>query len=260
MEENELDQIKIGRFIAEMRKKQTMTQKQLAEKLGISDKAVSKWECGKSMPDNSILLELCKILEINVNELLSGELLSTENYHGKAEENMMNLIHETEKSKQQSTFVPMLLSLATLIVVLCTAFLSVNGSMFWFMDSLSFIIIAGITMAILIASSCVKDFFHSFGICYRKKTLATATPDEIRQAWIAFRLALISVLLSGTLFSVMQVIIILQTYFSDNVSDILLMPAFAVSFLSLLYSLIIDLFLLPTGVRLKKLLLSKTME
>ena len=68
-----MDQIKIGKFIAEMRKEQNMTQKQLAELLNISDKTISKWECGKGMPDNSILLELCEALHINVNELLSGE-------------------------------------------------------------------------------------------------------------------------------------------------------------------------------------------
>lgn len=71
-----MDQVKIGKFIATIRKENNITQKQLAEKLGVSDKAVSKWECGKSMPDNGLLLNLCKELNINVNELLSGERLS----------------------------------------------------------------------------------------------------------------------------------------------------------------------------------------
>ena len=69
----DMDQIKIGKFIASRRKEQGMTQAALAEKLGISDKAVSKWETGKSMPDSGIMLDLCEILEITVNELLSGE-------------------------------------------------------------------------------------------------------------------------------------------------------------------------------------------
>lgn len=77
-----------------------MTQRKLAEKLGISDKAVSKWETGKSMPDNSLLLELCGILDVNVNELLSGEKLSEDNYHGKAEENMVNLMEESLREKK----------------------------------------------------------------------------------------------------------------------------------------------------------------
>ena len=92
-----LDQEKIGRFIAERRKAQELTQKQLADKLGVSDKAVSKWETGRSMPDNAILFELCAVLETNVNELLSGEKLSVDSYHGKAEENMMKLMQEKQK-------------------------------------------------------------------------------------------------------------------------------------------------------------------
>ena len=84
-----MNQIKIGRFIAECRKNVSLTQMQLAEKLGITDKAISKWERGLSMPDTAIMLELCDILGISVNELLSGEkfmtVLSKERsrtYHG----------------------------------------------------------------------------------------------------------------------------------------------------------------------------------
>ena len=70
-----MDQIKIGKFIAECRKKNNLTQMQLAEKLNITDRAISKWENGKSMPDSSIMLELCNELKISVNELLSGEMI-----------------------------------------------------------------------------------------------------------------------------------------------------------------------------------------
>ena len=68
-----MDQTEIGKFIAKCRKKKKLTQAQLAERLGITDRAVSKWETGKSMPDSSIMLELCEILGITVNALLSGE-------------------------------------------------------------------------------------------------------------------------------------------------------------------------------------------
>ena len=74
-----MNQIKIGRFIAECRKKLNLTQMQLAEKLDITDKAVSKWERGVAMPDTSIMLELCDILCISVNELLYGEKIIMEN-------------------------------------------------------------------------------------------------------------------------------------------------------------------------------------
>ena len=71
-----MDQQKIGKFIAECRKKHGLTQMQLAEKLNITDRAVSKWENGRSLPDSSIMLELCSLLGITVNDLLSGEVVS----------------------------------------------------------------------------------------------------------------------------------------------------------------------------------------
>ena len=75
-----MNQIEIGKFIAKCRKEKNLTQAQLAEKLNITDRAVSKWETGKSMPDSSIMLELCEILGITVNELLSGEKINMESY------------------------------------------------------------------------------------------------------------------------------------------------------------------------------------
>ena len=75
-----MNQEKIGKFIAECRKEKNLTQLQLAEKLNISNRAVSKWETGKSCPDVSIMMELCDILGISVNELLSGERIIMENY------------------------------------------------------------------------------------------------------------------------------------------------------------------------------------
>ena len=96
-----MDQIKIGKFIAEMRKQKGLTQRQLAETLLISDKTVSKWETGRGLPEVSLMMPLCEILDINVNELLSGERLAEEAYKQKAEENMMNLVKEAQESKKK---------------------------------------------------------------------------------------------------------------------------------------------------------------
>ena len=74
-----MNQIKIGKFIAECRKKNNLTQMQLAEKLNITDRAISKWENGKGMPDSSLMLDLCHELNISVNELLCGELIEMNN-------------------------------------------------------------------------------------------------------------------------------------------------------------------------------------
>jgi len=95
-----MNQEKIGKFILELRKQKGMTQKELAEKVGVSDKTISKWECGNSIPDISYLESLCNSLDISVNELLSGERLSEESYSEKAEENIMALMKENENNKK----------------------------------------------------------------------------------------------------------------------------------------------------------------
>lgn len=96
-----MDQIKIGQFIAAIRHENRMTQKQLADALSVSDKTVSKWECGKGLPEVSLMLPLCTILQITVNELLTGERIEETEYQKKAEENMMNLMEENAENKKR---------------------------------------------------------------------------------------------------------------------------------------------------------------
>ena len=96
-----MDQIKIGQFIAKTRKEVHMTQKQLADALSISDKTVSKWECGKGLLEVSLMLPLCEALRITVNDLLTGARVSEVEYQKKAEENMMNLMKENEENKKR---------------------------------------------------------------------------------------------------------------------------------------------------------------
>lgn len=112
-----MDQIKIGRFIAERRKEKKLTQAQLAEKLGITDRAVSKWETGRSLPDASIMLELCRELGITVNDLLCGEVVSMTNYDEKAEKTMLELVKEKEKADKR------LLTMEIVIGIVSAAFL-----------------------------------------------------------------------------------------------------------------------------------------
>ena len=112
-----MNQIKIGRFIAERRKEQKLTQMQLAEKLGITDRAVSKWETGKSLPDASIMLELCGLLKITVNDLLSGEVVSMNNYNEKSEKNLLEMIKQKEQADKR------LLSLEIAIGLMSVMFL-----------------------------------------------------------------------------------------------------------------------------------------
>lgn len=108
-----MDQIKIGKFIAECRKKQNLTQMQLAEKLNVTDRAVSKWETGRAMPDTSIMLELCSILGISVNDLLCGEVVTMKNYDEKLENNLLETIKQKEQADKR------LLSMEILFGVIC---------------------------------------------------------------------------------------------------------------------------------------------
>lgn len=92
-----MDQIKIGKFIAACRKEKGYTQASLAEELGITDRAVSKWETGKSLPDSSIMLELCELLSINVNELLKGEHMDMEEYAKASQEIILDFKKRDEE-------------------------------------------------------------------------------------------------------------------------------------------------------------------
>lgn len=112
-----MDQIKIGEFIAEERKRMGYTQRQLADMLGISDKTISKWERGNGFPDVSLLLPLCQELEISVNELLAGERVSEVDYWKKAEENMVNLVKEAQESRKKIILAVMVAAMALLAAV-----------------------------------------------------------------------------------------------------------------------------------------------
>ncbi len=126
-----MDQIKIGRFIAECRKKANLTQMQLAEKLSITDKAISKWERGIAMPDSSIMLLLCDILGISVNELLSGEKISMENSNQKNEQLLLDIAKEVEQKNKTiwtSMWVIMGVSMISLFAgIFVSAFLIPEG-------------------------------------------------------------------------------------------------------------------------------------
>jgi len=112
-----MDQVKIGKFIAACRKQEGLTQMQLAEKLNITDRAVSKWETGKAMPDTSIMLELCGVLKINVTDLLCGEVVTMENNNKQLENNLLELAKQKEQADKR------LLSLEIVVGVLCIAIL-----------------------------------------------------------------------------------------------------------------------------------------
>ncbi len=150
-----MDQIKIGRFIAEERKNKGYTQRQLADILGISDKTISKWERGNGFPEISLLLPLCKELEISVNELLTGKRVSEDDYQKKAEENMMNLVREAQESKKKIILSAMV---AGLMIIAATPMFIISGALV--METWMRFILIGIGIFIIIfgiAIACILD-------------------------------------------------------------------------------------------------------
>lgn len=125
-----MDQIKIGMFIAELRKEKGLTQAALAEKLNITDRAVSKWERGISLPDSSTMLPLCEILGINVNELLTGERIDMENYNKKAEEIILEMTRMKEQRDKEllslEIFIGALVAVILLACVLTASFADIQ--------------------------------------------------------------------------------------------------------------------------------------
>lgn len=113
-----MNQIKIGKFIAECRKKHNLTQKQLAEKLHITDRAVSKWENGKSMPDSSIMLSLCKELGITVNDLLLGEVIEMKDYNKEMENRLIEMVKQKEEADKKLLTMEIIASVISIVYML----------------------------------------------------------------------------------------------------------------------------------------------
>lgn len=145
-----MDQIKIGKFIAECRKKQDLTQMELAEKLNITDRAISKWETGKAMPDSSIMLKLCDILKISVNELLCGERLNMENNDKKNEQILLDMAKEIERKNKtiwHSMWAIMIVSMIALFSALAIA---------------AFVIPEGVWQLVTILGACIVFLIPCF--------------------------------------------------------------------------------------------------
>ena len=144
-----MDQVKIGNFIAECRKNKKLTQAELAEKLNITDRAISKWERGKGMPDSSIMLDLCKELGITVNELLSGEVIKMDNYNKKAEENLLEMRKQKEEADRRLLTIEIVMGVITLIMYLALVMIASYVEM---SDSTRLLIIIPVTVLLFLMS------------------------------------------------------------------------------------------------------------
>ncbi len=119
-----MDQMKIGRFIAERRKQCGYTQMQLAEKLHITDRAVSKWETGRSMPDSTIMPELCKLLGITLNDLFNGEVVIMEDYKKKSEELIIEMTRQKEAADKKLLSLEIVIGILAMLAPFCMIILA----------------------------------------------------------------------------------------------------------------------------------------
>ena len=118
-----MNQVKIGKFIADRRKTVGLTQIQLAEKLNITDRAISKWENGKAMPDSSLMLDLCRELKISVNDLLSGEVVLVDNYNKELEKTFIEMVKQKEEADKRLLTLEWVIGILSLIILMVPVFI-----------------------------------------------------------------------------------------------------------------------------------------
>lgn len=248
-EECFMDQIKIGKFIADMRKEQNLTQKQLADKLDISDRTISKWECGKGMPEVGLMLPLCEALNINVNELLAGEQISEEFYSDKAEENIIELIKENKKNKKQ-TLQYIFGYLTAIFVVLAVFFISVpdNDMIINYLDFPSAIVLFVVIILFLAATGLFKDFFRAFLLAFcESDSIEEEGTEKFKRAYNAVELAMKTSIYISVFTVLFYLVVLLQELYMPE----LIGPNIAVAVLSPLYGVFLSMILLPVRARLK---------
>lgn len=246
-----MDQELTGKFIAQLRKEKNLTQKELADRLGISDKTVSKWETGNGMPDVSLLQPLCEELSVNLNELLSGERLSDESYSGKAEENMMNLAKEVQEGKadrKKAGMTGFICGILVFLLFIEFAIISVTGvgGINSFLDFPTLIMIVGLVLGIELIAGRIKRIFRAIGAAVKNNR---EIDDETRTAHLNdLKFAIRSVIIA-TIFTALTGFIALLY----NVSDLSSIgPSIGVMSISFFYGLLILSFIYALRERLKK--------
>lgn len=246
-----MDKVKIGKFIAQMRKEKGLTQQELADLVGVTNKAVSKWECGNGLPEMENISILCEKLGVSVNELLSGEKIEPDKYLQKAESNILNLIEENEKqSSKGSIFMLVMMVISSVIGVGGVVLINMGGYNGSLLLNLPCILIMSIvTIMFLVVTGIFKDFFRAFVIvCNKSKEIQKW---QIKRSVLAVELARKTWLIIGVLMSVQGYISILfligqsGNSFANNAMNI------AIATLGILYGVIGYLVLLPVKIRVE---------
>lgn len=234
-----MDQIKIGKFIAYRRKKQGLSQKQLAEQIDVTDKTISKWETGNRLPDASILLKLSEALQIDVNELLAGEEysseeFSSEEYLKKTEDNLVNLVGEINEmdKKRKSGGIGMFIGIA------CIAFALFDlvgsslrmGSLTDIFDMPTLFYLSGIKFLLFSTFGWIHEYFSAWKICVTGKA---QSENEIKLSMQAVKYAGALTLTLGCLTSSIGIFSLLN--YTDELS-LVIAPALAQITLSFVYA------------------------
>lgn len=248
-----MDQIKIGKFIADMRKEQNLTQLDLAEKLGISNKTVSKWECGNGMPDYAIMESLCDVLKINVNELLSGERLPSKDYNKKAEENIMSLMQESSENyiREKKEMLLVLLGIVALLFLVGFVMIMFGGvaAIGNFIDVPTFTCTITIAILVVTIAGMLKDFGKAFQIAITRGSLVSK--PQIHKSLLAIKTAMFGVNIGGAISFSIGTVIALEAWSNIENEPEALPIWIAVAFLGIVYGLAATLILIPIYMRLK---------
>ena len=250
-----MDQIKIGKFIAEMRKEQNLTQIDLAERLGISNKTISKWECGNGMPDYAVMEKLCDVLRINVNELLSGERLPLQEYSRKAEENMMSLMQESSENYKRDIreWFEYLIGISVLILVMWLTIIMWGGfaAVQYFIDIPTVTYVLVLTVLVMSMTGVLKDFMKAFPLAMKK--VSSTEVYQLKKSLIAVKTAMVTI----NVVAVLSFVIGIVTLFG-NLSDLGdLGPRILIAILSVMYGLVVTVLLIPIYIRLKAKLIEE---
>ena len=246
-----MDNVKTGLLIAQIRKEKGYTQKDLAEKIGVSNATVSKWETGNGMPDVSLLQLLCEELSINLNELLSGERLSEESYNGKAEENMMNLAKDAQEGRNNKRRVGIIGAVCGILVfLLFIEFVIISatgiGGIYSFLDWPTLIIVVGVLIGIELIAGRVGRIFKAIIASIRNTDLLD---DDVRGVYLQdLKFAIKSTVIASFFAAIIGFVNLL-----NNLSDLYSVgPGLAVLSISFFYGLIIVVLLFALRERLKK--------
>lgn len=179
-----MDQIKTGKFVAFLRKEKGLTQLALADRLGISDKTISKWERGAGLPDVSLMLPLCEILDISVNELLTGEKMTDADYKKNAEVTIMNLVQENKENKKRlllSIVCGIITIIAVCSLVVIAAYIEMPVAI-----RILLIIFAAVTAVVGIGAAATLDVQAGYFECPNCKKLFVPTTKEYVKGYHTF--------------------------------------------------------------------------